>query len=293
VKPFDSEGRLLGRFGHLGIPNRGWTPAGVVGLAVALDGQRATLPVVAAEGFEDIWGDAEGRVVVFAGPVPAPRDLVRVQIGDRAVEIAAPALAEGITSLAITAWTDGRLDGSISIFRRPLGASWDPEEVYPPRPGAVARAIALASRAYQAGANLEETPHDIVTRVAYAKWLDPVLGALAFHAREARLVAEAATLHPDFAAHLREMRETIRRNMTTHFGALPDARIIAAMQPEPAARQAALAALLDDPALGQPALTASLAALAQAAARAGRDEHWAAARLDRIAPGQVFNLAWA
>jgi hypothetical protein len=151
----------------------------------------------------------------------------------------------------------------------------------------------LASRAYQAGANLEETPHDIVTRVAYAKWLDPVLGALAFHAREARLVAEAATLHPDFAAHLREMRETIRRNMTTHFGALPDARIIAAMQPEPAARQAALAALLDDPALGQPALTASLAALAQAAARAGRDEHWAAARLDRIAPGQVFNLAWA
>ncbi len=292
VKPFDAAQSVLFSFDHLEVPTLGPAPEGTVALAVALDGVRADRATLSATGLGTVWLDSAGRVAILAGPAPPPRELLRIDIGDRAVEIAGPVLAGGLTALAVTAWPDGRLDGSISVFRQPLGASWDPTEPAEP-PGAIARALALGARAYQAGANLEETPHDVVMKVAYAKWIDPILGAIAFHAHDQRLTAEGAMLPQNVAADLRSMLERIRQNMATHFGALPDSRIIAAMLPHPTDRQAALAALLDDTTLGQPALTASLAALARAAMSAKRNNHWATERLDRIAPGQVFNLAWA
>ena len=64
------------------------------------------------------------------------------------------------------------------------------------------------------------------------------------------------------------------------------------MVPDAAERQRRLVMLLDDATLRQPALTASLVALAGAAEKAQREDHWAITRRDRIVPGQVFNVAW-
>jgi hypothetical protein len=121
--------------------------------------------------------------------------------------------------------------------------------------------------------------------IAYGKWIDPVLGLIAHHAlHESRRAARPGDPAPV------EMLGTIQRNLSQAFGALPDCLVIAAVRQDADAQQAAMARLLDDRRLRQPVLVASLALLAEAARRAGRMDHWSIDRLDRIAPGEVFNV---
>ena len=190
--------------------------------------------------------------------------------------------------VSVTSWRSGRCEASVSVFRLPPGTTWD-QNRGTGAAEALARALALAAPLFRAGTNLEEVSDAVLVDIAYAKWLDPVLGAIAFHARDQRLAAEAGRLDRGFHEHLVAMRETIRRNLIEHFPELPDSRIIAALDPDEGVRRLALTALLDDADFPQPVLTASLAHLARAAADQRRD-HWSIDSFARIVPGQVFNV---
>jgi hypothetical protein len=234
-----------------------------------------------------LWTGADGRVALFAGATRDARGTATFEIAGRRVSIAAPPMRGGISVAAVTLWPDGRSDVSVSIFALPVGRSWDPVLPDIPPVGKIARALAYAAPLFRTGVNLEEVPDAVMMLVAYAKWVDPVLGALAFHAYDLRLAGKAAR-GPRFES-LRNMRETIRANMARHFGDLPDSRIIGALDSDPDLRRSGLLRLLDDDKLGQPVLTASLAHLVQAAIGDGRDDHWTVKRFDGIPPGQVFN----
>jgi hypothetical protein len=227
--------------------------------------------------------------MLFAGQIRRAGDTLLIRTSECDADIAAPVITGGVTSIALTMWSGGRLDASVSVFRLPIGSPWNPERADVSL-GKIARALALADRLFRAGTELDQAYDQVLCDVAYAKWIDPVLGALAFHAHDRRI---AAALDRDDTAplvYLRQWRDEIRRNMTNHFGMLPDSRIIAALDQDADASRAALRRLLDDDSLGQPVLTASLAHLARAAIDARRENHWAVDRFDRIAPGQVFNI---
>jgi hypothetical protein len=222
------------------------------------------------------------RIALFVSDGSRLDGTVSIRTGRRGVNIAAPVLPNGVTAVALTLWPDGQINVSTCIFALPIGSSWDPNlRDFPV--GRIARALALAAPMVAVGVDLEEVPDQLIADVAYAKWVDPVLGALAFHARDQKRQGISGP------GLLDAVCETIRGNMTTFFWALPDSRIIAALDPDPTTRRLHLSPLLDDAGLGQPVLTASLAALANAAIAAGRLDHWAVERLDRIPPGQVFN----
>jgi hypothetical protein len=233
-----------------------------------------------------VWSVANDRVMLFAGQIRGERGTLLVRTSEGDADIAAPVITGGVTSIALTVWPGGRLDASVSLFRLPIGSPWNPSRTDLPL-GRISRALALADRLFRAGAKLDEAYDQVLTEVAYAKWLDPVLGAIAFHAHDTRI---ATAVDRDEVERLRQWREEIRGNMSKYFGMLPDSRIIAALDEDSHARRAALFRLLDDESLGQPVLTASLAHLARAAVDARREDHWAVDRFDRIAPGQVFNV---
>src|SRR5262249_14170405 len=232
---------------------------------------------------------ADNRVLLFTGQIRRARDTILVRTSDGDADVAAPVIPGGITSIALTVWPGGRLDASVSVFHLPIGTVWDPQRL-DLRLGQIARALALADRLFRADADLKQAPDQVLTEVAHAKWLDPVLGAIAFHTYDRRIAAAAERNDAASLGYLRDSREEIRRNMPTYFGMLPDSRIIAALDQDTDARRAALRGLLNDESLAHPVLTASLAHLARAAIDAQREDHWAVDRFDRIAPGQVFNV---
>jgi hypothetical protein len=310
LKPFDTQQYFASTLQHLSVAVLGNGPPPLMdhfepfllgigappfSVTIAFDGSwpdaglHDILSRTNTAGASLIWTEAR-RIKLYVGNLRGPRETVSIQFGSRAVlDVAAPAVPGGVTVVTVTLWSDGRLDSSICIFRLPMGRSWEPQLPGPDSPETIARAVALGSRWFQDGANLEEGFDEVVTNVANAKWFDPILGALAFHARDRRLAAESTRLNEPPAEHLWQMREIIRRNMAAHFPDLPDSRVIAALKRDIAARRRALMALLDDENLGQPVLTASLHHLAAAAIEAGRNRHWAVQRLDRIPPGQVYN----
>jgi hypothetical protein len=206
-----------------------------------------------------------------------------MELGERVFNVAVPHMPGGVTVVGATFWPDGRFDVSVDIFALPVGTFWDPNSAHVPT-GRIARALALATRLFRGGASLDDASDFDIQEIAHAKWIDPVLGALAFHAHEERLAKRESTGTP-----LRTFRDTIRHNLSQHFPQLPDSRIIAALHDDKDARRSALLALLEEPGFPQPVLTASLAYLVRAALEAGRESHWAIERFDRVSPGQVFN----
>lgn len=293
LKLYDTQNIILHQFEAMQIPSvsADEIPVGETPLAVAIAIEGANPPdsPTQVEGSEMKWVGAESRIALFAGWKRESRDTITIDIGSRRVSVAAPGIDGGVTVVAGTSWPDGRLDFSVSNFHLPVGTMWDPQMQYI-AVGQISRALALAAPLFRAGANLHETPDPVLTEIAYAKWLDPVLGVLAFHAHDHRLRAEASRLDPGTADFVKTLREIIRGNMSAHFGQLPDSRILAALDPDADFRRTALMELLEDPDLGQPVLTASLAHLAQAATEAELEDHWAIDRFARIDPGQVFNV---
>jgi hypothetical protein len=287
LKLFDTQQTILHQFRHLDIPLLG-TPKvddSPLAVAIALDGFREPKVPPILRGSAPTWIERNSRVTLSVAWKREDGDTATIEVSGHRTNIAAPRLPGGVTVIGAISWPDGRLELSVGIFRLPVGTSWDPNASHVPA-GRIARALALAVPLFRTGANFADVSEPVLNEIAYAKWIDPTLGALAFHAYDYGLAASHSS--PDLAAHWDD-RETIRRNLQLRFGNLPDSRIIAALHPDAPSRRDALVALLKDAELGQPVLTASLAHLARAARESGRDDHWAVARFDRIVPGQVFN----
>jgi hypothetical protein len=293
LKLHDTERGLLKRFAHLDIPllETGDVPDGEAPfvVAVAIEGREAPGRLPSVPGAPLVWTGPASRIALFAGSIRDPRGTVTIHIGAERVNVAAPALAGGVTVIAGASWPDGRLDLSVGIFRLPVNTPWT--AVAPDVPAdSLARALAVAVPLFREGVHFEDLTDPVLTAIADGKGVDPILGALTFHARDHRLSAEAGRLHERFAMHLGNVCEAIRGCLRTCFGDLPDSRVIAALNPDREARQAALLALLQDSSFQQPVLTVSLAHLAKAAIHAGWEDHWAVERFDRVAPEQVFNF---
>lgn len=221
---------------------------------------------------------------LFSGAKREAQDTVTIQTGRRPVNISAPRIPGGVTVITATFWLDGRLDSSVSAFALPVGRSWH-TEAPPVSVTQMARALAIAAPLFRAGARFEDVPDPIINEMAYAKWTDPMLGALAFHVRDRRDASPRRQLAPRSPKC-----EIIRGNLVKYFSSLLDSRIIGALDADNDSRRRSLRELLDDRTLGQPMLTASLAYLAKAATAEGREDHWASERFDRIPPGEVFNV---
>jgi uncharacterized caspase-like protein len=294
LKPFDSQSTILHQFDHLAIPfiTDADVPQGEVPFAIAFaaEGPRPPGRLPFVPDAQMVWTGADSRVALFAGWKRDSRNTVTIDVGGYRASIAAPEIPGGITIIGAIAWPNGNLDLSIGIFRLPVGTLWDPDAWQPVRVGNIARALALAAPLFRAGVSLQSVPDSVIVDIAYAKWIDPVLGAMAFHARNHFLAHPPADMDPNHKVHLLDMCDTIRDNLHKYFPLLPDSRIIAALDRDATARRDALIGLLDDPGFGQPVLVASLAHLASAAVKAGREDHWTVDRFDRIVPGQVFNV---
>lgn len=295
LKPFDPGGTVLRQLSHLQIPLH--DPAAPTleprcAVAVALEGAKppGERPVV-VDGAR-VWASADGRVSVHALPVDRQRRTVGVELHGARIDVAAPQLASGVTAVAVTAWRDGTVHASVGMFRMPLGLAWPQPagDRVPLPPGRLARALALAAPLFSAGADLQAVPDGSLNEFAVAKWIDPVLGAVAFHSCRNRLRALPSDADPAVAGSLRRLRDTIQINLTRHFGSLPDSRIIAALHDEPGRQRQEMAQLLTDPGLGQPVLIASLADLADAARASQLHDHWSLDRIEHVVLGQVFNM---
>jgi hypothetical protein len=293
LKLYDAERTVLSEFDHLAIPvvPRDDVPEGEVPFAVAIatDGRRLTEHHPIVGGARLAWVGSSSRVALFAGWRRDRDDTVAVDFGSHRMTVAAPRVRGGLTVIGAATWPDGRLDLSIGLYRLPLGTSWDPEVARIPVEW-IARALALAAPLFRAGVNLAEVPDEVLHDVASGARTDPVIGALAFHAHDRLVMPPAPGVDDAIAGPARQMQAAIRSKLRHYSGDLPDSRIIAALDTDRESRREALAAMLDDPDLRQPVLAASLAHLAQAAIEAGREDHWAVDRYDRIIPGQVFNV---
>jgi len=156
--------------------------------------------------------------------------------------------------------------------------------------------LALAAPLFKAGADLRGPSGragsggaDALGEFATGKWIDPVLGAIAFYSCCYQLEHRPAG-DSQGEDDLRRLRDEIQINMQGAFPTLPDTRVIAALHDDANRQRRDMATLLTEATLGQPALTASVMALATAARAVGLEDHWSLDRMDRIAPGQVFNL---
>ncbi|GAB5375402.1 MAG: hypothetical protein AcusKO_18640 [Acuticoccus sp.] len=290
LKPIDAADDLLHQFAHLDIPRADVSPDGVVAIAVVREGVdgRASAPVRGPAGADYGWRAPDGRLALFLTHARSPRGTVAVDLGDgRSLDMAAPMVPGAVTVVALTTWPSGRVETALHIFRLPIGSAWRAEDGGAPA-GVIARATALAARAFRAGDKLWEVPNEVIAQVAYAKWIDPVLGVLAFHSFAERLRRPHDQPSQDVMS-AREMIGAISANMMGYFAMLPDSRIIGPHDEDTDAWHAALAPLLDDPSLGEPILGASLARLANAAIAAGRPDHWSVERSDRLVPGEIFN----
>jgi hypothetical protein len=145
----------------------------------------------------------------------------------------------------------------------------------------------VAAPFFRAGDPFEETNENTLTEMAYAKWIDPVLGVLAFHAHDHVLSTHSRPFNEDNRWMLRNM---IRSNLSKFFAEVPDSRIVAALDRDLVVRRGMFLDLLKDDGLGQPVLTASLARLAAAAVAERWNDHWSVERFDRVTPGSVFNV---
>lgn len=291
LKPIDADDELLHQFAHLDIPPARLDPNGLLAIAIAHEGTSPGKPppVPGPDAARYAFRHASGRLSLFLTPIGDERHRVEVDLGDgRVLDIAAPRLPDAVTVAAVRLWPNGRVETTLHLFHLPIGTMWGASASSGPPAGMIARATALAARVFEAGGDLTEVPHFLALDVAYAKWLDPVLGVLAFHGFAQRLRASADD--PAEAAPLRDMLAAIISNMTTHFAPLADSRIMAAFSEDEAEWHANLAPLLDDRALGQPVVGASLARLADAAIAHGLDNHWAVERFDHLRPGEVFNV---
>ena len=296
LKPFDRENRILHQFGHLAVPlldpgqPAAHSPAPYA-ISIAVEG--ANNPVGDSKHSNErlVWTSGEGRLSVYAGDQRAEQQTVDFTVGGVRVNIAAPRIDGGVSVLTATTWPDGRLDLTVGIFSLPLGLSW-------PQPwggradfpvGRLTRALALVTPLFRAGSDLSAVSDQLLNEIAWSKWLDPVLGAIAFHACQGQIDARAQELGLPAVENLKSMRNTIQTNMARFFPQLPDSQIIAAIHDDPEQTKRQMSLLLDDAFLCQPVLSATLAVLARAADDASRRDHWSLDRFERVRPGQVFN----
>jgi hypothetical protein len=287
LKIFDHNQQILRQFAHLRIPALSpaeW-PLRPFAVALAREGHSGDARLAVVDG-EEVWRDAKAQVALFVGSQRGARGTLTLDIGKRRVDIAAPHVPGAVTAVTVTAWPNGRMDYSVCLFRLPVGESFlagGPRvEV-----GKISRALAIAAPLFRTGARFDNVSDSLLLELAHAKWLDPVLGALAYHAHDHRLTTLATNAAE--VPMLTSLRGIIAHNLAAHFPELPDSRIIAALAGDAAQRRLAFRALLADAELGQPVLVASLAHLANAALEQGNLAHFAVERMDRVVPGEVFN----
>lgn len=137
---------------------------------------------------------------IFKG-VP-DRNLARLRVpGWGALEFAVPLIPNRVACVGIVVRAGGRFELSIAS----LSPGFD--RTYHGR-SATSRAIAIGARMLNAAASPDV---HLIREAAYGKWIDPVLGALAWHA--------IASRETDFGDR---NRETIARNMYAAFPSLSD-----------------------------------------------------------------------
>jgi len=298
IKPLDAQGAILHSFSpRLRIPRVALQTDAPAAFALALDGawdgargpaRGDTAIVHAGDAAAHVWSDPSARVSLFLHAAPRPRDGARIELpGWGAIEAAAPRLDGYCTTVAATLWPDGASDVSISLLRLPPGAD---QRV---RPGKLARALAIASRLFRAGASLDDVDLDVVAMISSGSWGDPVLGSLVWFGR-ARQLAKAALERGRRArrarrARLEEHQRAVQAFLHRAVPAFPDARVIAALALDEQHRDAAFDALLADPALEQPVMADAVAALARRALARGTTDHWAVRRYQALATDAVFN----
>jgi len=313
LKPFDASFEVLRRFAHLQVPQLDHAVAAsseppFCTLALAYEGDHPPDVAARVSGGSRLWQSADKRIEIHVLDAGLGTPTVRIHLPGceidgvrkpgRVLDIAAPRLAGGVTAIAATVWPDGTVQASVSLYRLPLGMAWPQRYGDGLRlpAGRVARALALAAPLFKAGADLRGPSGragsggaDALGEFATGKWIDPVLGAIAFYSCCYQLEHRPAG-DSQGEEDLRRLRDEIQINMQGAFPTLPDTRVIAALHDDANRQRRDMATLLTEATLGQPALTASVMALATAARAVGLEDHWSLDRMDRIAPGQVFNL---
>lgn len=292
LKPFDEENHLLQGFDGLDIPKAPFGSAGSFGAAIALEGEDRELGGLPARWLSGAPSRIleGGRIGLAIGVERGLRGTVELEITGRGkLRIATPSLPDGVTAIGASIWPDGRIDVSVGIFRLPLGSTWPKPDGYAPgfQPGRIARAIALGARQIQAGGDLGSIPMREIVEAAKAKWSDPVLGAMAFHAADQKLRAGGGDRDG-----IELLLEEMRTNMMLAFRDLPDTRILGMWDPDRSIWRQRLRGLLADDLVQEPVLTSTLALLADAARADDLDDHWSIERLDQLPPVSVFNATW-
>lgn len=290
LKPFDHNGVLLRQFSHLRIPQHGPGPPlsdsePRCAVAVALDGELKLGRHADVRAAARVWASLDRRLALYTMDGKPTDESVDIFVSGVRLNVATPGLLGGVTTVGVISWPSGVTQVSVGIYCLPLGLAWPRPGTRGFPPGRIARALAVAVPWFRACADLDTLRVPELTEIANGKWIDPVLGLIAYHALHQRW--RAALL--DDPANV-AMLATIQHNLSQAFGALPDCQIVATVHHDADAQQAAMTRLLDDRKLRQPVLVASLALLAEAAQRAGRMDHWSIDRLDRVAPGEVFNV---
>ncbi|NEH49579.1 hypothetical protein GR210_12380 [Rhizobium leguminosarum] len=292
LKPLDSGNQVLSSFSpRLGIPHHEQRSSIPLAVALAFDGAwsspdlgqyvahasvRAGIPGTL------IWRDGSRRTSIFIVDDVKREDMLTLAVPGRTISVASPKLPNYCATVAATLWPDGRNDVSVSLFKLPAGSD---QAI---RPGRLSRALTIAARLSGAGKGVDEVDYDVFSMISEGSQGDPVLGALAWFARDSRLKRDRS-LVPELRNRLIVRQGLICQFLVAVVPQLADTRVIDAVSGSNPAL--ALDVLLDDNAMTQPVLAGTVSVLAKHAISRGHLKHWSVIRFQDLDADAVFNVA--
>jgi hypothetical protein len=168
---------------------------------------------------------AQGLDRIHTALTTAPEDPFWVEISSPIfgqISIASASLINRATVVTLTLRPDGSFDISQNLLRLPGQDHlyYQEHSLYIPY-GKMLRELQLGQQLYESG-ELLDAPHEgYAMELVYAKWTDPILGAMGYHAWHN--VSEG---RPNRGG----VMETTASNMYQFFGELPDAQVVYGLQ---------------------------------------------------------------
>jgi len=303
LKPFDRNDKILSRL-NLGVPRlpSNTKPDGFIAVTIGFEGvwsaktQAAAIErtvVTCARSGDASAPQAEtnrltdntklhlvrSRTGVFLFRPGLGAWNLRVAVpGVAALDLATSTIAGRVTCVGAVVSADGRLKLVQSLLLPPNAPPEDPD-LGPFPPQRVARLLALAERIYTSGDDVMRVLHNKeLSALEYGKWIDPILGVLAWLARTNTLSGPTSSSALDGP-----IANTVADNLNKYFGAVPDVQIIQALR-----RNVLWKKVLAE--ARQPLLAASLRAAATAALQEGASGHPFVERWQRLAPREIWNM---
>jgi hypothetical protein len=305
VKPFDRTGQLFSQFtGLVPVLDPAAFADRPLSVVVAVEGGRWPWPVeevLAGMSCQCRRHDAGGDTVVTVGLRPlrsavgrrvalgvtiAPADAFTVTLSGPhfgRIELAAASIPGRISVVTVTLSADGALSMRQNLLRFP-GRVY-PEPVPDVPYGRMLRELQIGQRLYEGG-ELVSTGDAVdagtLRELLHAKWTDPVLGCMAYHAW-----ADAARL--DQQSYARSSAHQTATNLLRYFPTVPDTVVIDGLE-RPRQADTAYRHLL---ALDHvPVLARSARELARFARDAGLTDRRVVRWVDRLRPDTAWTAVW-